>query len=83
VEEIFVPAVGMALEEATLVEWLKQPGDVVGAGDAVAVVDTDKSTIEIEAETNGVLGPHLYEVGAAVPVGSPITHVLADTDAAA
>lgn len=82
-EEIFVPALGMAMEEATLVEWLKQPGDAVSAGDAVAVVDTDKSTIEIEAETDGVLGPHLFAVGAAVPVGTPITHVLAGPDSAA
>lgn len=82
-EEIFVPALGMAMEEATLIEWLKQPGDTVSAGDAVAVVDTDKSTIEIEAETDGILGPHLYEVGSAVPVGAPITHVLPGTDVAA
>jgi pyruvate dehydrogenase E2 component (dihydrolipoamide acetyltransferase) len=83
VEEIFVPALGMAMEEATMVEWLKQPGDTVSAGEAVAVVDTDKSTIEIEAETDGVLGPHLFEVGAAVPVGTPITHVLPVAEPAA
>jgi pyruvate dehydrogenase E2 component (dihydrolipoamide acetyltransferase) len=83
VEEIFVPALGMAMEEATLVEWLKQPGDPIDAGDAVAVVDTDKSTIEIEAETAGVLGQHLFEVGSAVPVGVAITHVLSETDSAA
>jgi pyruvate/2-oxoglutarate dehydrogenase complex dihydrolipoamide acyltransferase (E2) component len=83
VEEIFVPALGMAMEEATLVEWLKQPGDPVNPGDAVAVVDTDKSTIEIEAETAGVLGQHLYEIGSAVPVGVAITHVLSGTDSAA
>jgi pyruvate/2-oxoglutarate dehydrogenase complex dihydrolipoamide acyltransferase (E2) component len=77
-EEIFVPALGMAMEEATLVEWLRQPGDAIAAGDLIAVIDTDKSTVEIEAETAGTLGPHLFEAGATVPVGTAIAHVLAE-----
>jgi pyruvate dehydrogenase E2 component (dihydrolipoamide acetyltransferase) len=79
-EEIFVPALGMAMEEATLLEWLKQPGDTITPGDPIAVIETDKSTIEIEAESAGILGAHLYEAGTAVPVGTPITHVLEATD---
>ena len=35
-EEIFVPALGMAMDNAVLLEWLKQPGDAVNAGDVVA-----------------------------------------------
>lgn len=81
-EEIFVPALGMAMEEATLLEWAKQPGDPVAAGDIVAVIETDKSTIEIEAESAGTLGPHLFEAGSVVPVGTAISHVL-DEDSAA
>lgn len=77
-EEIFVPALGMAMEEATLVEWLRQPGDAIAAGDLIAVIDTDKSTVEIEAETAGTLGPHLFEAGSTVPVGTAIAHVLAE-----
>lgn len=81
-EEIFVPALGMAMEEATLLEWVKQPGDPVAAGDVVAVVETDKSTIEIEAESAGKLGPHLFEAGSVVPVGTAIAHILDGPDAA-
>jgi len=81
-EEIFIPALGMAMEEATLVEWLKQPGDAVAAGDPVAVIETDKSTLDVEAESAGTLGPHLFEAGGPVPVGAVITHVLADGEAA-
>ncbi|MDO8210328.1 biotin/lipoyl-containing protein [Conexibacter sp. CPCC 206217] len=80
-EEIFIPALGMAMEEATLVEWLRQPGDAVASGDPVAVVDTDKSTIDIEAEADGVLGPHLYEAGSTVPVGVAIGHILTAAEA--
>ena len=45
-EEIFVPASGMAMEEALLVEWLKEPGASVEAGECVALVETDKTTVE-------------------------------------
>jgi pyruvate dehydrogenase E2 component (dihydrolipoamide acetyltransferase) len=78
VEEIFVPASGMAMEEALLAEWLKQPGDRVDAGEAVAVVETDKASVELSADAPGVLGRHLYAAGATVKPGATIAHVLAD-----
>jgi pyruvate dehydrogenase E2 component (dihydrolipoamide acetyltransferase) len=76
VEEIFVPALGMAMEQAILVEWLKEPGDPVAAGDDIALIETDKSTVELTATTSGHLGEHRFEAGANVPVGSTITEVL-------
>jgi len=76
VEEIFIPALGMAMEEATLTEWVKQPGDVIAAGDVIALVETDKVILDVQAETAGVLGPHLFSSGAVLPVGTVITHVL-------
>ena len=76
-EEIFVPALGMAMEQAILVEWLKQPGDPVEAGEDIALIETDKSTVELTATTSGHLGAHRFEAGANVPVGSTITEVLA------
>jgi pyruvate/2-oxoglutarate dehydrogenase complex dihydrolipoamide acyltransferase (E2) component len=48
-EEIFVPALGMAMDNAMLLEWLKQPGDAVNAGDVVAVIETDKTTLDLPA----------------------------------
>jgi pyruvate dehydrogenase E2 component (dihydrolipoamide acetyltransferase) len=83
VEEIFVPALGMAMEQAILVEWLKEPGDEVAAGDDIALIETDKSTVELAATTSGRLGAHRYEAGANVPVGSTITEVLAADEAPA
>ena len=41
-EEIFVPALGMAMDNAVLLEWTKQPGDQVNAGEAVAVIETKR-----------------------------------------
>ena len=76
-EEIFVPALGMAMDNAMLLEWLKQPGDVVNAGDVVAVIETDKTTLDLPAETSGVLGKHRYAANTEVPVGNTIAVVLA------
>ncbi len=76
-EEIFVPALGMAMDNAMLLEWLKQPGDTVNAGDVVAVIETDKTTLDLPAETSGVLGKHRYAANEEVPAGNTIAVVLA------
>ena len=64
-EEIFIPASGMAVEDVLFSEWLKQPGDEVATGEPVAVVETDKSTVELSGTTAGRLGRHLVEAGGA------------------
>ena len=77
-EEIFVPALGMAMSEAVLLAWLKEPGDVVEAGEAIAEVETDKSVLEISASAAGRLGAHRVAAGESVAVGATVTVVLAD-----
>lgn len=76
-EEIFVPALGMAMDNAVLLEWLKQPGDPVNAGDAIAVIETDKTTMDLTAETSGVMGQHRAMPNDEVPVGNTVAVVLA------
>ncbi len=76
-EEIFVPALGMAMDNVVLLEWLKQPGDQVSAGDIIAVIETDKTTLELTSETSGVLGKHKYAVEDEVPAGDTLCVVLA------
>jgi pyruvate dehydrogenase E2 component (dihydrolipoamide acetyltransferase) len=78
VEEIFVPALGMAMSEAVLLAWLKEPGDAVEAGEAIAEVETDKSVLEISASAAGRLGAHRVAAGESVAVGVTVTVVLAD-----
>ena len=75
-EDIFIPALGMAMEEASLVEWLKDPGDPIAAGDQVAIIETDKAMLELTAATNGVLGAHRFAEGDQVPAGRTVTVVL-------
>jgi pyruvate dehydrogenase E2 component (dihydrolipoamide acetyltransferase) len=78
VEEIFVPALGMAMSEAVLLAWLKEPGDAVEAGEVIAEVETDKSVLEISASAAGRLGAHRVAAGESVAVGATVTVVLAD-----
>lgn len=80
-KEVFVPALGMAMEECILVEWLKQPGDDVSEGDELAVIETDKATMELVSPADGRLGNHLVSAGTTVPVGSTVSHVLEDGEA--
>ena len=77
-EEIFVPALGMAMSEAVLLAWLKEPGDAVEAGEPIAEVETDKSVLEISASAAGRLGAHRVAAGESVAVGTTVTVVLAD-----
>ena len=74
--EVSIPAVGYAMTEGLLVRWLKEPGDWVDAGEAVAEIETDKTVAELEAPVAGVLGRHRFAVGTAVPVGVPLVMIL-------
>ncbi|MBI4506066.1 MAG: hypothetical protein HY691_11065, partial [Chloroflexi bacterium] len=53
--EVILPKLGMNTESATIVRWHKREGDRVAVGDVLVEVETDKATIEVEAETAGVL----------------------------
>ena len=74
--EVTIPSVGMAMTEAVLNAWLKNPGDSVAVGEAIAEIETDKSSLDLESPGDGVLGRHLVSAGASVPVGQVIVRLL-------
>ncbi|HJY65970.1 MAG TPA: 2-oxo acid dehydrogenase subunit E2 [Streptosporangiaceae bacterium] len=74
--EVTIPSVGMAMTEAVLNTWLKNPGDSVAVGEAIAEIETDKSSLDLESPSDGVLGRHLVSAGASVPVGQVIVRLL-------
>ena len=77
--EILMPALSPTMTEGTLARWLKQAGDAVTAGDAIAEIETDKATMEVEAVDEGVLGKHLVAEGTdGVAVNTPIALLLED-----
>ena len=66
--DVIIPVLGMAQDSGRLVQWLKQPGQAVKAGDVLFEVETDKAVMEIEAPADGILGPWLVDEGEVVPV---------------
>jgi pyruvate dehydrogenase E2 component (dihydrolipoamide acetyltransferase) len=52
---ILVPELGHGLSEALVVEWLVSIGDTVERGDVVAVLETDKSSVDLLAEKAGTI----------------------------
>ncbi|MFD0432630.1 2-oxo acid dehydrogenase subunit E2 [Streptomyces chartreusis] len=70
--EFTMPSLGADMDEGTLLEWLVGPGDLVHKGDPVAVVETAKSTIEVECFATGTVTELLVDPGATVPVGTPL-----------
>ena len=70
--DVLMPRLSDTMTEGTLVQWLKHVGDQVHRGDALAEVETDKATMDVEAYDNGILTRILVEAGSVVPIGNPI-----------
>lgn len=77
-----MPALGVAMSEGLLLQWLKSVGETVAAGEPIMEIETDKSTMEIESPAAGVVGKLLFEPGAVVPVGTEMTHIFEEGDLA-
>jgi len=74
-EFIVMPKLGFDMREAELVSWLKEEGDNVEKGEIVAEIESDKATLELEAQAGGTLLKKLEQEGAIVPVGANIAIV--------
>ena len=72
-----MPALSPTMTEGTIARWLMREGDEVNAGDVIAEIETDKTTMEVEAADEGVLGKILVAEGAeGVAVNTPIALLL-------
>jgi pyruvate dehydrogenase E2 component (dihydrolipoamide acetyltransferase) len=79
--EVIMPKMGDAMEAGTLGSWLKHEGDQVEVGDTLAEIETDKATMELEAEDAGVLTRLVASEGDEVAVGETIAVISADGEA--
>jgi pyruvate dehydrogenase E2 component (dihydrolipoamide acetyltransferase) len=70
--DIFMPALSSTMTEGKIVEWLKQPGDKVGRGESVLVVESDKADMDVESFNEGYLAAVLMPAGSTAPVGETI-----------
>jgi len=70
--DIFMPALSSTMTEGKIVEWLKNPGDKVGRGESVLVVESDKADMDVESFNEGYLAAVLMPAGSTAPVGETI-----------
>lgn len=70
--EVLMPRLDAGMQSGKVIEWLKREGDEVQKGQALLVVEGEKTTFEIEAPENGVLTKILVSVGSDVPVSQPV-----------
>ena len=67
--KVVMEALSPTMEEGRLVEWKKNEGDAVAAGDVLAEVETDKAVMELVARSAGTLIKRVVDVGTTLPVG--------------
>ncbi|MFQ5923012.1 MAG: dihydrolipoamide acetyltransferase family protein [Anaerolineales bacterium] len=70
---VSMPKLGFDMAEGLLVRWVKAEGEAVEKGEVLAEIETDKATVEVEAEAGGVVLKHLVTENSSVPIGVPIT----------
>lgn len=71
-ELVIMPKLGFNMDEGQLVKWHKNEGEEIEKGEILFEVMTDKTTMEIEATTNGIIRKLLIDEGQTVPVTTPI-----------
>jgi 2-oxoglutarate dehydrogenase E2 component (dihydrolipoamide succinyltransferase) len=76
--DVTVPALGESITEATLGQWLKNPGDPVRADEPVASLETDKVAVEVPSPIAGTMGEQVVPEGATVGVGAVIARIEAN-----
>lgn len=76
--EINLPQWGMAMNDGTVVKWLKNVGDQINKGDELVEIESTKVNASIEAPDGGILGRIDVDEGNLVPVGTVLGLILFD-----
>jgi len=80
--ELIMPKMGESITEATILKWLKKPGDTIQQDEAVLEIATDKVDSEVPSTVSGVLVEMLFKEGDVVPVGKAVAIISNDAVAA-
>lgn len=70
--ELLMPRVSPAMQEATVVGWLKKEGDPIRKDEIVVTIESEKASQDVEALTDGVLYKIVARVGDVIPVNTPL-----------
>src|SRR5215467_9272472 len=75
-----MPALGVAQDTDRIVQWLKAEGDRVTQNEPLLEIETDKTTVELEALASGILRHVTAKAGDDVPVGTVIAEIWGDSE---
>lgn len=75
---VLMPSLGLTMEEGIVVEWLVKVGDTVAEGKPLLIIESEKSTLEINSPYSGVLNKIIVDEGVTVPVGEVIAWIESD-----
>ncbi|WP_066907189.1 biotin/lipoyl-containing protein [Millisia brevis] len=78
--QVPLPEFGHGITEALIIEWRVQPGDTVRRGDAIAELETDKSSVELVAEHPGIVRSILADARSILESGSPLYTIEVDQE---
>ena len=73
--DLVMPKMGESIMEATILKWLKNPGDAVKMDETVLEIATDKVDSEVPSTAEGVLSEILFNVNDVVPIGTVIARI--------
>jgi 2-oxoglutarate dehydrogenase E2 component (dihydrolipoamide succinyltransferase) len=79
--ELIMPKMGESITEATILKWLKKPGDKIEQDESVLEVATDKVDTEVPSSYAGILKEILAKEGDVVKVGNAIAIITSDVAA--
>lgn len=77
-EVVKMPKWGLSMEEGTIVEWMVGPGEDLAQGDVLAMVESEKSQMELPAPVGGVFAKVLVDEGETVAVGEELCVIAVD-----
>ncbi len=70
--ELLLPKMGESVAEATIIKWVKQPGDYINLDDTILEIATDKVDSEVPSPVAGKLVKYLFQADDVVQVGAAI-----------
>jgi 2-oxoglutarate dehydrogenase E2 component (dihydrolipoamide succinyltransferase) len=80
--DLIMPKMGESVAEATIIKWLKKPGDTIELDEPVLEIATDKVDSEIPSPVAGVLGQILFQEGETIQVNAVIAYINTSAEAA-
>lgn len=78
--DLVMPKLGESIMEATILKWLKKPGDTVAQDETVLEIATDKVDSEVPSTAEGIIEEILYKENDVVSVGKVIARIKVDAN---